>query len=1004
MNPELELITAKVAALGRRERALALLSVGFVLLAVGFAAWSVGMVLGHYGVSRAVARQGLLGAGGAILFLIFSWTFSSLRRAANPLHQAERVENLLPELRGRVLLSLERKAGAEGQESPLLLALAAKRAAAMVAPLEPRRVYPIDRLVTPAALVAATALVWLVLGVVLPMGPLGTLRWLGGDAQALMVEPAAPALPDEALALVGELVLRYEYPEYTGLPALEVPNSNGTAHGPPGTRVSVRARTAEVFDNAALVAYEAEPVLADLSGGRDLSAAFTIGEKGVWRLLLRRGAVQQQSPDFAIEPEPDLPPVVEVESASDRIEVALDQVIPVQWRVRDDYGVSLVQAKVRKGKTVELRKPITPTPVLPGELGRTPRDLGLKAGDEAILTVVGWDNDAVSKPKMGESRPIRVVVLGPKAQQLRFLVLRRELRDALVDVLADFKLDPAPLGGTQREVDAWAASAAGRFEPVDALVDQYWDAFDVRSLEGRLVEEIRRQGSALLRFAQAIGSSRSATLVPEADAMTLAELHETLVGTLEVDVLMLDMMVRYKAVRELYGQARTLRSAGASLRADAESGAGADTLYAGLDRVESLSEAMAAAAKDFDASGLGELVGDSVDDIHRLDDAIRQRIAAGDMNGARGGSVQLSRQLDHLLATLEAMQSEMEEASEKDQEQMKKFIEELERLESEERALLEATQQAVESAGGDSQNLVDAWREAERLAGEVQRLSAAMRVGVEADGDARYPPELEAVRRLDRQAERVTRAVTARDTTSAGEENMRVMLELRRTDDSLTYGDRRRAVASAQPLRSQEKALDVAYNDAVRLDELLRQLSEEMNQASPSLAGKAAELAATQRGLHEDVGEALPTAREIAEQLPMGAPGLVESLEGAEREMARANKALDRSRGVEAEGAEEAAADRIRQALEALAQASAAMDSLQDAMEGGDDGTGAEGGQPGRESDGDRVSGGPIELPNPEEFRTPEEYREALLRGMQGEVPPEYEALKRRYYEELVRQ
>ena len=65
MTPELELITAKVAALGRRERALALLSVCFVLLALGFAAWSIGMVLGHYGVSRVVARQGLAGAGGS---------------------------------------------------------------------------------------------------------------------------------------------------------------------------------------------------------------------------------------------------------------------------------------------------------------------------------------------------------------------------------------------------------------------------------------------------------------------------------------------------------------------------------------------------------------------------------------------------------------------------------------------------------------------------------------------------------------------------------------------------------------------------------------------------------------------------------------------------------------------------------------------------------------------------------------------------------------------------
>jgi hypothetical protein len=43
-------------------------------------------------------------------------------------------------------------------------------------------------------------------------------------------------------------------------------------------------------------------------------------------------------------------------------------------------------------------------------------------------------------------------------------------------------------------------------------------------------------------------------------------------------------------------------------------------------------------------------------------------------------------------------------------------------------------------------------------------------------------------------------------------------------------------------------------------------------------------------------------------------------------------------------------------------------------------------------------------LPAPEAFRTPEEYRRALLQGMEGEVPEEYKTLNRRYYEELVRQ
>ena len=39
-----------------------------------------------------------------------------------------------------------------------------------------------------------------------------------------------------------------------------------------------------------------------------------------------------------------------------------------------------------------------------------------------------------------------------------------------------------------------------------------------------------------------------------------------------------------------------------------------------------------------------------------------------------------------------------------------------------------------------------------------------------------------------------------------------------------------------------------------------------------------------------------------------------------------------------------------------------------------------------------------------DENMSPDEYRKALLKGMSDDVPEEYRRLKRRYYEELVRQ
>jgi len=165
---------------------------------------------------------------------------------------------------------------------------------------------------------------------------------------------------------------------------------------------------------------------------------------------------------------------------------------------------------------------------------------------------------------------------------------------------------------------------------------------------------------------------------------------------------------------------------------------------------------------------------------------------------------------------------------------------------------------------------------------------------------------------------------------------------------------------------------------------------------------RALELDRVQQALETETVGAEPTAQQVAQELPMGAPGLEEGVAGAVREIGRSRAALQGGRTVEAEGAEGAAAERLLQAREALEQAAAAMQQMRDAMEQAGQHGGQEQQGGGR---GDELARhNQVEIPPPEEFETPEAYRRALLEGMKGEVPPEYEALKRRYYEELVRQ
>ena len=55
--------------------------------------------------------------------------------------------------------------------------------------------------------------------------------------------------------------------------------------------------------------------------------------------------------------------------------------------------------------------------------------------------------------------------------------LWRELRDALLDMLAEHVTDPSPPARTQSDLLVWAGEAASTFGSHRCLVDTYWDAF-----------------------------------------------------------------------------------------------------------------------------------------------------------------------------------------------------------------------------------------------------------------------------------------------------------------------------------------------------------------------------------------------------------------------------------------------------------------------------------------------------------------------------------------------
>jgi hypothetical protein len=322
-------------------------------------------------------------------------------------------------------------------------------------------------------------------------------------------------------------------------------------------------------------------------------------------------------------------------------------------------------------------------------------------------------------------------------------------------------------------------------------------------------------------------------------------------------------------------------------------------------------------------------------------------------------------------------------------------------LESEERILVTETSSLTST--DELTDGIDVWERAVALTESVyESLSEASSAGrALANLQARTLANLET---LTIQVGRMIQIVQARDLVSAQTEAARANLMTSRLRNILSRSHGGKG-ASTRPTQEDLAPIIAMVGEGEeyldQLIELLQSLDQDYNRSSPEGIEGGRELAIEQANLRLETEGVRDLAMSMAEQLPMGAPGLEESIDSAILEMGRGERALGAGRALEAVGAEEAAADRLRQAREALDQAAAAMAQMQSAMEGGGSGYSTGGGD-GREEDSENSM--TIELPTPEEFQTPEEYRRALLLGMQGDVPEEFEALKRRYYEDLVSQ
>lgn len=991
LHPGLAVALQRLSARARRVAAARSLALALAAVAASWAALVVldnrGVVGPGWGLAWALAT--LVAAGVAARARAGAWGALGDAR----LH-AQRVEGLRPALRGRLLVAVDHARRPMG--SAVLVERMAGAIAPEVASVSGAEAWPAAGLARDGGLAAAAVLA-LALGAWLPRGPIEVLARAFAPTPPPEIEDATSEAGPRAR--VGDITLRYLYPTYTRLEPTEVTNGSGEVRAPPGTRVEVRATAVGPVASASLVA-GTETLPAEVVGGRSLRGGFVVGAEGSWKWILDG----VPSVDFRVIPDPDLPPDVTLRLPRSGAEFPAGSAVAIEAAIRDDFGVTSTLLEVVAGprrREIALRTPLDAPRALDLAAATALGDLGLGAGDRAVLRVGAYDNDEVSGRKLGWSAPVTITVLGTLGEALRDAEDFRRFRDALVPVLADFVVEPSPpAGGAAGAMPGWGARADARYAAFDDLVDARLQGSPPIGLLATVLEGVGGARRRLVAFARGLGDHPA---LVGADEATLADLQARHLRAVEESIYALDLRVRAAAAARVQEHVEILAGEADELRRDGgrmSSGEMRSALRPLSARWTDLQDD----ARELGESALGDTVIGASPTVEALLREIDRALDGRATEEGRALVQRLADQLTDLYASVQDIRAREEQQQQQSSAlgDLVERLEELQREQAELRAGVEAARRGAQAAGPDP---AAAWKEVGRRADAAASILADGRrelraLGADRNAAGAWRDAREAAIGLRAAAD--ARALESAMDRAYRAERMAQAAERRAQDRARRAEDE----AEAKALGVAAAEFRAARKQAAGALEILEEMVLRAGSATPGLAETLRSRAAAQSRLAEEIAGAARDADAVAGQIPVPTPGLREGAEEARGRSGEAVEHLEEARALDAEGAQAGAEDGLRRALEALQQA---RQDLQELREGGRKGAGQEQRRAGdsREGTGNAdwlATGEQDVIPAPEEFASPEEYRRALMEGMRGHVPEAYKATSRRYYEELVRQ
>jgi len=532
------------------------------------------------------------------------------------------------------------------------------------------------------------------------------------------------------------------------------------------------------------------------------------------------------------------------------------------------------------------------------------------------------------------------------------------------------------------------------------VVEDQWGGQTSSGLDGELVRDILEASSRLFRFTiitfdRSVGAGGQQPVAADIDTFT--QLHDETVLSLETAAFVIDSMLRQVGIAELARQAAKVARTAAELANRAHETDDTAALQAGLDRLSRQLEQLMRAAAQLNENSLSEFTKASLQQAASLLEEARQALSDGRKQDAEELMDALAEQIAQLAESLNDRQQRGQQQDDELAERFEALMEDLESLSQAQGDLAETLSAKQEELGAGFAERMAIW---ERLDALAKDFSSAAGEAVTGIGDGRLWRAY-SIRRLTELASLASGtldSVRARDSAGVSRRIDEVGAELPITMRFVG----REAARSPRPQGIGEVSVQLRRVSQLQAEirALLDQLRDAAGESNPELQAATQSLSEEQGMLQDRQRELAQEVEIIEKALPVATGEAARAMGEAGQEMESARSALEYGIAVPAQGHQRRAVDRVRETQEHLQQSMQKQSEMQQSMAQMQGQRRAENG----DENGTSNSTAEPEIPAPEMFQTAEAYREALLEGMAGEVPEEFKALKRRFYEDLVRQ